>query len=151
LLILVLVAEYIVVDPADSRHAPAAVGLTAVSFALLLFLAIVLRLAELRLYLVMPGLALAAGMVALRSLHLRLSGQWKIAESLVIAAIVGQLSAAFHYWPISPMSFGLAVLAPAYALTSLIASMADEASLRQSLLEPLIVLLVLWGAAIWLR
>jgi len=49
LLIMVLVAEYIVVDPTDLRHTPASVGLIAVSFALYLVLAISLRASSLRL------------------------------------------------------------------------------------------------------
>jgi hypothetical protein len=151
LLILVLIAEYIVVDPSDLRQAPASAGLTAVSFALLLVLAIVLRSASLRLYLVMPGLTLSAGLISLRTLHLRLNGQWKILEALVIALIVGQLSAAFHYWPISPVAYGMAVLGPAYALTSLITGLANGESVRRAAVEPVVVLLLVWGTAAWLR
>jgi hypothetical protein len=151
LLILVLVAEYIVVDSADVRQAPAAVGLTAVSFALYLILAIVLRSANVRLYGILPALTLAAGLVSLRTLHLRLHGQWKIAESMVIALIVGQIAAAVHYWPLSPVAFGLAVLGPAYALTSLISSIEEGEPLKRALLEPLLVLILLWGAAAWAR
>jgi len=151
LLILVLVAEYIVVDPTDIRQGLAVVGLTAVSFALYLILAIVLRSADLRLYLVLPAIILVAGLVSLRTLHLRLHGQWKPVEALVIALIVGQVTAALHYWPVAPVTFGLAVLGPAYALTSLIGSLAEGASLRQAIIEPAVVLIALLGAAFWLR
>ncbi len=40
LFLMVVLAEYIVVDPQDIRHAPASIGLTAVSFALYLVLAV---------------------------------------------------------------------------------------------------------------
>jgi hypothetical protein len=72
LLILVLIAEYIVIDPSDVRHTLAAAGLTALSFTLYLILAIVLRSAGLRLFWMLPALMLAAGLVSLRTLHLRL-------------------------------------------------------------------------------
>ncbi len=151
LLMLVLVAEYIVVDIEDVRYPPAAAGLTAVSFALFLILAIVLRSAGMRLYLVLPAMVLAVALVSLRTLNLRLHGSWKLLEAGVIVLIVAQVVAALHYWPLSPIAFGLAVLGPAYALTSLISSLSEGESLRTAVLEPGIVLLFAWGAAVWLQ
>jgi hypothetical protein len=151
LLILVLIAEYIILDPSDARHAIAVAGLTAVSFTLYLILAIVLRSSGLRLLGTVPALMLAAGLVSLRTLHLRFQGQWKFFEAIMIALIVGQIAAALHYWPLSPVSYGLAVLGPAYALTSLVAGLAEGDSLRQAALEPGLVLLVAWLGALWIR
>jgi hypothetical protein len=149
LLMLVLVAEYIVVDPEDVRYTLAAVGLTAVSFALFLMLAIVLRSAGTRLFLMMPALGLAAGLVSLRALNLRLHGQWKYVECLVVAFVVAQAAAALHYWPLSPIAFGLAVLGPSYALTSLIGGLAEGEPVPRVFFEPLLVLILAWGAALW--
>jgi hypothetical protein len=151
LLILVLSAEYIIIDPEDARHALAVAGLTAVSFMLYLILAIVLRSGGLRLFWTLPALMLAAGLVSLRTLHLRLQGQWKLLEALMTALIVGQIAAALHYWPLSPVPYGLAVLGPTYALTSLIAGLNEGESLRQAALEPALVLLFAWGGALWIR
>lgn len=150
LLLLILVAEYIVVDPEDLRYFLASAALTAFSFALFLMLAIVLRSAGLRLFLVLPAVFLAAGLVSLRTLHLRSQGQWKFVEALVIALIVSQMAAALHYWHLPPISFGLAVLGPAYALTSLLNSLSDGESFWQALFEPGLVLLVVWGTALWM-
>jgi hypothetical protein len=150
LLLLVLVAEYIVVDVDDLRYFIASAGLTAVSFALFLMLAIVMRSVGLRLFLLLPALALAAGLVSLRTLHLRSLGEWKLPETVVIMLIVSQVAAALHYWPLPPISFGLAVLGPAYALTSLINALGEGEPLRQALLEPGLVLLAAWGAALWM-
>lgn len=148
LLILVLVAEYIVVDPSDVHYAPATVGLTAVSFALFLILAIALRAAAIRLYLLVPALVGAMALVSLRTLYLRLGGQWKIAWALGMAVVVGQFAAGLHYWPLSPLTFGLALLGPAYALTSLAAAI-EEGRPRQTLwIEPAVMLTVLWGFAL---
>lgn len=151
LLMLVLLAEYISVDPSDDRQPAAAAGLIAVSFSLYLGLAIALRFESLRLFMVLPALTLGAWVVSLRALHLRLAGTWALIESGVIALITGQLVAALYYWPLSPVGFGLAVLGPAYALTSLVTGLARDVPLRRAMLEPLIVWVITWGAVLWIR
>jgi hypothetical protein len=151
LLMLVLVAEYISVDPEDLRYVPASAGLTAVSFALLFMLAVVLHAVEARLFLTLPPLALASGLVCARTLHLRLQGQWRFWEALVVAVVVSQVAAALHYWPLSPIAYGLAVLGPAYALTSLVSGLVEGDDLLQALREPGMVLVLSWGAAAWMR
>jgi hypothetical protein len=150
LLILVLVAEYIAVDPEDVRHAMAAAGLTAVSFALYLMLAAALRYAGLRLYLLLPTLGLAAGLVSLRALRLRLTEQWAFLPAGLVALVSIQVAAGLHYWPLSPVSFALALLGPAYAMTTLFGNLAEGEPLRQAMIEPGVVLLVIWGAALWI-
>ena len=150
LLMLVLIAEYIAVDPQDERYPLASAGLTAVSYALLLILAIALRSAGLRLYLILPALSIAAGLVSLRTLHLRSSGQWLFLPTLAITLIVAQIAAAFHYWPLSPVTYGLAILAPAYSLTSLAGALSEGEPLRRAIIEPGIVLLAVWGTALWI-
>jgi hypothetical protein len=149
-LILVLIAEYIVVDAEDARRAPAAAGLTAVAFALYLVLGTTLRFSGLRLYLVLPAMALAAGLVSLRTLRLRLPGQWALMQAGVIALISTQFTAALYYWPVTPVTFGLALLGPVYALTNLAGNLAENDPPRQAIGEPLVVLLIIWGAAIWM-
>lgn len=149
LLMLVLVAEYITVDPDDARHAVAAAGLTAVSFALYLLLAITLRSAGLRLFLILPALTLSAWLVSLRTLHLRLRGHWLFLPALVLTLINAQLTAALHYWPLSPITYGLILLGPTYALTSLIGALSEGQSWRRAILEPALVLIVVWGTALW--
>jgi hypothetical protein len=72
-------------------------------------------------------------------------------EALVIALVISQFSAALHYWPLSPISYGLAVLGLAYALTNLITGLAEGEPLRRALLEPALILLVIWGGAVWFR
>jgi len=146
---LVLVAEYITVDPDDARHAVAAAGLTAVSFALYLLLAITLRSAGLRLFLILPALTLSAWLVSLRTLHLRLRGHWLFLPALVLTLINAQLTAALHYWPLSPITYGLILLGPTYALTSLIGALSEGQSWRRAILEPALVLIVVWGTALW--
>jgi hypothetical protein len=76
LLVVILTAEYVAIDADDLRQPIAEAVLTAVSFAAYLLLAIALRAAETRLYLILPALAFTASVVSLRTWHLRLGGEW---------------------------------------------------------------------------
>lgn len=148
-LILVLLAEYIVVDPQDVRYSLASAFLNAVSFSLFLVLAIVLRSAGARLVFELPAIAIAVFGLTARSLHLRTQGRWLWWESLAVAFITTQIAAALHYWPASPVSFALAVVGPAYALASLFSRLSEGEPVRQAVVEPVIVLLITWGGALW--
>jgi len=149
-LVLVLLAEYITVDGEDIRQPIAAAGLTALSFALFLTLTIAMRFAGLRLSFLLPTITLVVFLVSLRTLQLRLKGRLLLVQSGVIALVCAQITAALHYWPISPAAFGLALLGPAYALTSFMGSLAENDSLPQAILEPALVLLIVWGASVWM-
>jgi hypothetical protein len=147
LLVLVFVAEYITLDPNDLRHAPATIGLTAVGFALFLVLAIALKASGQRLFLEIPALILAVFLVTMRSMYLRLGGRLTLIWPVVIAVFIGQMAAGLHYWPLSPLQHGMILLAAAYALTSLVGAIAEERPLRGAIIEPAIMLVVLWGLA----
>ncbi len=151
LLTLVLVTEYIVVDPKDIRQPPAAAFLTAVSYALVLILAVTLKSTDQRLIFILPLIFLAVFLVSLRTLHLRLEQYWAFIESGVISLIVVQWSAALHYIPLTPIAYGLILLAPAYALTSLVANLSEEQPLRRAAVEPLVISSIVWGVAFFLR
>ncbi|MEW6718726.1 MAG: hypothetical protein AB1345_14660 [Chloroflexota bacterium] len=148
LLFLVLAAEYIVVDPADGRRAIAVPALTALAFALYLMLVVALRQVEVRLFLLLIASVPTQWLITLRSLHLR-TGRWLFASSLVVIVIIGQYLSALHYLPLLPLTFGLALLGPAYALTILVGNLAEGTPFRQAFWEPLFVLLLLWGIAYW--
>lgn len=147
LMILVIIAEYIVVDLSDERHPPAVIGLTAVSFALYLVVAIVIRSAQGRLFLQLPALVATIALVCLRSLYLKLGGRWCFGWSIGIALFIGQIAAGLHYLPLKPLTFGLVLLGPAYALTSLAATIEEGRSLRSGLFEPLAMLTAIWALA----
>lgn len=158
ILLLVLIAEYIVVDPSDTRYPAAVAGLTALSFALFLILAITLRVTSTRLILMLPALTVSIGLIALRSIYLRLhqlgifnptNAATATLATVTVALIMVQLTAVFHYYPFSPIVFGLSLLGPAYALTSLLSSLTDGRSFRQALLEPSITLIAIWILAGW--
>jgi hypothetical protein len=147
-LTLVLTAEYIMVDPEDVRRIPAIIGLTAISFALFLVLAITIRASEFRLIFLIPTIAIASFFTTLRTLNLRLQNKWLLLHSAIIAIAISQLSAAINYLKIEPVSFGLLLLGPAYALASFIGSLMEAKSWQLASIEPALVLGVVWTLAI---
>ena len=149
-LLLVLVAEYIAVDPTDARLPLAAATLTATAYAIFLTMGISLRFAGTRLFLLLPAILVATGLVVLRTLNLRLHGRWMWFDAILIALVCVQLSAGLHYLPLAPVPFGLLVLAPAYSLTILFANLREGLLTRQAIVEPLVVFVLICITAIWL-
>ena len=147
LLVLVFLAEYIVVEPSSPNYAIATAGLTALSFAIYLILTTALRFSGVRLFLLAPALFIAAGLVSLRTLHLRTGQKWEFNWAFGIALICTQIGAGLHYWPVSPVQFGLALLGPLYALSTLTGNLLEGIPLRRAMIEPLIALGLSWGLA----
>ena len=151
LLISVMVAEYITIDPDDIRQPIATSGLTAVAYALFLVLTITVKDAGARLFMLLSALILAIGAISLRTLHLRLHGRWAFLYSLVIVVIVAQITSAIYYLPISSVSFGLILMGIAYGLTGVIANLANGLTLRRALVEPGSVFIIVLFTVLWLR
>ncbi len=151
ILVLVMMAEYVAIDLQDVHLPLASAALSAVSFALFLVLAGALRSAEVRLLFNTPILVIAIWLVSLRVTNLRLHSEWTIYESAIIAFVIGQITAAINYWPLAPIAFGLVLLGPSYALISLICNLIEGKQYRQVILEPLLSLVIAWGAAFVLR
>lgn len=150
LLLVIFRSEYAAVDPGDTSYPLATAMLTALSYTLVLILAIALRSSSVRLVLLAPALFLTSGLASLRILHLRLNDRWESGWAVGIALIATQLGTALHYWPLTPVQFGLAVLGPVYALTNLAASLIEGVSFRQAFIGPAIILASLWGLAFFL-
>ena len=150
LLVLVFWAEYVVVSPGDTSYPTAILVLTVISFALYLILAVALRYAGIRLFLLLPILFAATFFVSLRTLYLRLGGLWHFSWAAGIALVGIQLAAGLHYWALSPIHYGVLLLAPLYALTSLTASLIEGVPLRRAIVEPVVMLVFVWGTGIML-
>ena len=108
-----------------------------------------LKAANARLIFLAPALFLAGGLVALRTLHLRLNERWEYAWAAGIGLVAMQLGAALHYLPLTPVRFGLVLLAPIYAVTVLSVSLAEGNLFRRAFFEPTVMLLLFWGLAAW--
>jgi hypothetical protein len=149
LLLIVFLAEFVAVDSTDVRYPLATSILTVLAFLIFLILATVIKAANARLIMVVPALFLAGGLAGLRTIHLRLNERWEPAWGIGIGLVAAQLGAALHYLPLTPVSFGLAMLAPVYALTILGVNLLGGTPIRQALAEPAAMLTVFWGLAIW--
>lgn len=139
LFVSILIAEYISVDPLDTRYQFAALALNVVSLGLFFFLAIALRGAGLRLYAVIPPIVIAVVLMSARSLHLRLFENIQLAWVGGIALIVGQATVCLFYLPVRPIQFGMLLLALVFALTSLAGNIEEKFQHRSLWLEPVIM------------
>ena len=148
-LVMVFMAEYVAVNPLAPSYLAAMGLLIALSFAVYLILLTTLRASSPRLVLSVPAIFIASGLVSLRALHLRLQ-RWEFFWALGIAVISAQLASALHYWPMSPLRFGLALVGPLYALTALAGSLGESTPMRRAGVEPIVALALAWGAAVFL-
>ena len=150
LLLAVLVAEYISMDRRDTRHAIAQMVLNGVSFGLLLTLAISIRAAGLRLYLLLFTLTPLCALLCLRLFHLRLQGNWNWEWAAAITLIITQAAIGFYYLPLSPARFGLILLGIAYGLIELAIVMQPFKWSFQKLFGPSLVTALFWLMAIFI-
>jgi len=150
-LILVFLAEYVSVDQSAPYYPTAIAGLTAISYTLFFILAIALRFGDVRLYIILPTLFLASGLASLRILNLRLGGSWEYAWSLGIAFVCAQIAAGLHYWPLSPIQFGLMLIGPLYGVVNYAILLGEDLPSRRAALMPAIATSLCWGLAILIR
>lgn len=150
-LILVFLAEYIAVDQSAPNYPTAIAGLTAISYTLFFIFAVALRFGDLRLYLLLPALALASGLASLRNLHLQLGGRWEYAWAAGIAFVCTQLAAGLHYWPLTPVQFGLMLIGPLYGMINFAVQIGEDLPARRAALLPAIAVSFCWGLATFIR
>lgn len=148
LLVMVFLAEYISIDLSAPVYALARAGLTALAYALFLILATSLRFAGIRMFMQTPSLFFVAWVISLRILHLDGTDRWDFPWAVGIGLICAQLGAGLHYWPLTPLQFGLAVTGPLYALTSLSANIKENIPMRRAVTGPVIIAGIAWGIAL---
>ena len=150
LLLGVLLAEYISVDSKDTRHALALMVLTAVSFGLFLTMAISIRAAGLRLYLLLFTLVPVCALLCLRLFHLRMQENWNIEWAGAIALVVAQTAMGLYYLPLAPIRYGLILLGITYALVEFAAQYQPNEPIRMKLIGPLLSLALFWILAFFI-
>jgi hypothetical protein len=151
LLASVFLAEYITIDASAPPYALARAGLTALAYALFLILATSLRFSGARMFLLVPVIFMVAALISLRILHLDGTDRWDFPWAIGIAFVCAQIGAGLHYWPLTPIQFGLALTGPLYALTMLCANLTENIPLRRAVLGPTIIVGLAWVAVIFLR
>ncbi len=147
----ILIAEYITVNPNDLRYPIAVTVLLAVSYFLFLLFCSLTRILNYRLLFTLPSLFLATFLVSLRSLKLRQPQKWAWTEALLISVITAQIAAPLHYWPISPLSYGLALFGAAYALFLLVHRLRSAPFAKFGYVEPFLIWFFSWVVAYWLK
>ncbi|PWB77332.1 MAG: hypothetical protein C3F07_02090 [Anaerolineales bacterium] len=148
LLFFIFLAEYIVVDAGAPYYALSVAGLTAISYTLFFIFSAALRSSDARLFLILPALFITASLASLRILHLRIGGRWEFAWALGIGLVCIQLAAGLHYWPLSPVQFGLMLTGPLYALSNLAINLDENIPMRRAMLVTAIIAAVSWGLAV---
>jgi hypothetical protein len=152
LLVGVFLAEYITIDPSAPNYGLARAGLTALAFALFLILATGLRFTGARMFVLVPFLFLGAGLISLRILHLDGTDHWDFPWAAGIGIVCAQLGAGLHYWPLTPVQFGLALTGPLYALTVLSGGLNTEnIPLRRAIVGPLLIVGAAWVVVLFLK
>ena len=147
----VFLAEYVVVDADAPYYAVSIAGLTAISYTLFFILCVALRSSGARLFLLIPGLFLAASLASLRILYLRLLGHWEFAWALGIGLVCIQIAAGLHYWPLSPIKFGLMLIGPLYGLVNLAINLGENIPAGRAIFEPAMITAFCWGLAVLIR
>ncbi len=148
LLVIVFLAEYITIDPAAPTYALARAGLTALAYALFLILATSLRFSGVRMFVMTPALFIFAGLISLRILYLDGTNHWDFPWAVGIGIVCAQIGAGLHYWPLTPLQFGLAITGPLYGLTMLSLSIAESIPLRRAVVGPVIIVGLIWITAV---
>lgn len=136
---LVLASEYISLDPDDERYSLASVGLTAVALALLLILMITLRGSGMRLFMVLAAIIPSTALISARCISLRLNGRWHFAWAGVVTLITTQFAIGLYYLPVSPLQFGLILIAAVYGMVTAIGALEETTGSRKMWLEPVIM------------
>jgi len=119
MLMAVLVAEFVVHDPRDTRRRPAGVILTGLSYLLLLGVFYVIQAASLRAAFAVPIGFLASTAVVWRLLNLTQPGKPVLVYAAAIGGCIAELVWALHYWPMSPLQSALFISVAAYAGNSI--------------------------------
>ncbi len=151
-LILVIIAEYVVLDPSNRFFIPAEMGITALSVVLFLILAISLHATESRLFYRVPVLSAASLLVYLRVVHLRQRGVWALNQGSVPFLLIGELAAGLHYLPVGSIGFGVALAGPLYALIEISDDLPDgeEKIPLEKVFWPGLILILSWGIAFFI-
>ncbi len=92
---------------------------------------------------VLPGLAVPAFLVALRTIYLRTNGQWRLAWAVGITLVTIQIATGLQYLPVTPVGYGLFLVAPAYGLTSLAVLIEEGRPMRSAWQGPLAIMVLL--------
>jgi hypothetical protein len=141
ILLLVILAEYVVIDTTDVWYPLASVGLMSLSYLLYLILLVAISFSDQRLFTNILIVLPISFLLALRTIQLR-SGKWETAWAVGVGFITTQFSVVFHYWPLTPIQYGLFIAGILFSLVEFSLNILDDNPLKRAVVEPIIGLLI---------
>lgn len=150
-LLVVILAEFIVIFPEDFRKPIAVSLLTALTYAVILALAVALDSTNQRLIIMLPAVSLGTGILSMRVFQLQLEKDWPVLPSFFTMLVVTQIASALHYLPITPLSFGLIMLGALYFTINFTIGLELGTNPKRAVFESLIPMVIIWTIAIWIN
>ena len=150
-LLLVILAEYLVLNPDDYRAPLGTALLTAIAYAMILALSTSLESTDQRLIVALPAITLGSGVLSMRILQLQTDKAWPVLESAACLLVIAQLGSALHYLPISPLAYGILILGTLFSMVNFIINLTNKISLTRALIEAAIPFVLTIITALWLN
>lgn len=150
-LVLVILSEYVVLNPEDYRAPLGVALLTAIAYAMILALSVSLESTDQRLIVALPAIAVGGGIFSMRILQLQSKKAWPILESAACLLVIAQLGSALHYLPISPLAYGILILGTMFSMVNFILNQANQISFTRALIEAAIFFVLTIIVALWLN
>ena len=145
-LLIVILAEYFVLNPEDYRAPISVAILTAIAYAMILALSVVLESTDQRLIVSVSAVAMGTAVLSLRILQLQTGQSWPWLESIACILFVTQIAAALHYLPLTPLANGVIVLGSLFSIVNFIINLFHEVSFLRAVIEsaiPFVLALIL--------
>jgi hypothetical protein len=139
LLVSVLVAEFIMVDPADPRHDIVAIGLTTLGYLLIIGLLFAMRVAVLRAIISIPLTMLAGGALTWRLIRMRPDDEGAIRYAITVGGLLAQLAWGLHYVALDPWRAAMILGLSLYLGNGMTQTISPEENTRGRMAELLFI------------
>ena len=150
-LLLVILAEYIVLNPEDYRAPLGTALLTAIAYAMILALSVSLESTDQRLIVSLPAIGLGGGILSMRILQLQTGKQWPVLESSASLLVIVQFGAVLHYLPLTPLPYGILVLGTMFSVVNFVINLQNKVSLTRAAIEAAVSFVLTAIIALWLN
>jgi hypothetical protein len=137
-LLIVILAEYFVLNPDDYRAPIGVALLTSIAYAMILALSVTLESTDQRLIVSIPAIMIGTAVLSMRILQLQTGQGWPWLETTACILFVTQTAAALHYLPLTPLANGVIVLGALFSLVNFIINLNQEVSFRRTVIESVI-------------
>ncbi len=150
-LLVVILAEYLVLNPDDYRAPVGVALLTAIAYAMIVALSVSLESTDQRLIVALPAIALGSGILSMRILQLQSDKAWPVLESTATLLVVVQFGSVLHYLPLTPLAYGILMLGVMFSMVNFIINQANQTNLTRGLIEAAVTFMLTILMALWLN